>query len=201
MAVALRELPLGLPARRGLPRIRSKQSGWGDLNSRPPAPNRERPSSGMRNSANEPGSIATSAETRRMLLVLVATCWATRGRRSSEFVAEFANALSQLRTWDGGDLVDHEAAGLPKSVGVIRLDPEPEQWRFGRIGGEGAHRHGACCVEVIVLHDRHRPRLADVTGAGRSGPNLASPQASSRLIASMNAWSSASCLLAATAVE
>ena len=125
-----------------------------------------------------------------------------RSAKSDEFlVAEFADALTQLRAWDGGDLVDHEAAGLAESIGVIRLDPEPEQRRFGGISGEGAHRHGACCVEVIVLHDRYGPWLTDVTGAGRSGPNLASPQASSTLTASMNAWSSAACSLAATAAD
>ncbi len=125
-----------------------------------------------------------------------------RPAKSDEFfVAEFADAITEFRTWDGGDLVDHEAAGLPESIGVVRLDSEPEQRRFSGVGCEGADRHGIRCIEMIVLHDRYRTWLADVAGARRSGPDLASPQSSSMLTASMNAWSSAACLLAATAAD
>jgi hypothetical protein len=49
------------------------------------------------------------------------------------------------------------------------------------------------------LDDDHGARLADVAATGRGSPDLAASHSSSRLIASMNAWSSTAWELMATA--
>lgn len=116
-------------------------------------------------------------------------------------VVEPSAAFAEFRTRDRCQLVHHQAADLAKLVARVGRDGQPEQRRFGRVGRHRADRDRVGGVESVVLHDDHRARLADIAAAGRRSPDFAASHSSSRLIASMNAWSSSACGLLATAKD
>lgn len=78
-------------------------------------------------------------------------------------IGETPDRFSQLGARHGGDLVHHEAAGHPEAVLIVGGHGEPNQWRLGRIGGEGAYGHRVCRIKAVVLNDDHRARLARVS--------------------------------------
>lgn len=84
-----------------------------------------------------------------------------RGRQTEEhqegavqahqiLVAQAADAGTQFRLRNGGDLVHHEAAGLAQAVPLVRCDEQAEQRCLRRIGGKGAEGDRGGGVEAIV---------------------------------------------------
>lgn len=117
-------------------------------------------------------------------------------------VSQPADPITELGSRHGRDLVDHQSGGLTEPVRTIGFDQQPKQWRVGRVGRECANGHRVGSIEAIVLDDDDRSRLADIPAPCGSSPDLASIQASSsKLSASMKAWSSAARSLAATAAD
>src|SRR5439155_14158241 len=117
-------------------------------------------------------------------------------------VGEAANAAPELTAGDGCDLVDHKVGRGIETIFRRRVDWQAKQRCFGRIGGRATYRDRIRRIEAIVLDDDHRARLAGIARPAGSGPHFAPAHRSeSSEIASMNAWSSAACGLAATAAD
>jgi len=116
-------------------------------------------------------------------------------------IAEPPDRLAELGAWNRRDLVHHQVAGLSNSVRLIRSHRKPKQWRLGGIRGERTDGHRRGGIESIILDNDDRSRFSDVPAACRCGPDLTASHPSSELRASMNAWSSVSCVLAATAAD
>ena len=102
-------------------------------------------------------------------------------------IAKSTDSFTQLRARNGGDLVNHHAAGLSDPIRRIRIHLKPEQRRFGGICGERADGHGRSGIETVVLDDDDRTRLSDVPAACSGGPDVTPLHSSSELTASMNA--------------
>ena len=75
-----------------------------------------------------------------------------------------------------------------QSIPLARFDREAEQWCVCLVGGEGAYSDGGGRIEIVILHDDHRPRLARIIPAAGHRPDLTSSHSSPQSeTASMNA--------------
>jgi hypothetical protein len=93
-------------------------------------------------------------------------------------VAEAADSAGESCALDGGDLVNHDAALLAKTIRRGRLDCEPNQGSLCWVGCKRANRYGIRGVEAIILYNDDRPWLARVSGSASGRPDLAALQAS-----------------------
>ena len=112
-----------------------------------------------------------------------------RSIRRMSAAGEGADAPAQALAANGGDLVDHHAAGLVQAVLVTRQQLDAEERRVGGIARQRADRDRGCLREAVILNDGDRSRFAGVVAAARrSAPQLA-PLHPTRvsLIASMKA--------------
>jgi len=115
-------------------------------------------------------------------------------------IGKLAYTITEPRTTDRRDLVDHEPARLVQPVVSARLDLHPKQWRLSAVSRKRTYRHGVG-IEPVVLEDDCWPRFAGVVTATGDGPDLASSHSSGQSdTESTKAWSSALCSLAATAL-
>jgi len=88
---------------------------------------------------------------------------------------ETPDSGSDLRLWNGRDLVCHK---MPVKIQPVRfgwLNSDTEQWRVGRIAREGADGDGTRSVEAIVLQNDDGLRLAGVVFAASDLPDFAAP--------------------------
>ena len=86
------------------------------------------------------------------------------------FVVESSDVFAELGARHGGQLVDHQPAGLAETVVVVWIDRHAEQWCVRGVGGHRAHGDRAGGVEAVVLHDDDRAGFADVAAACGGGP-------------------------------
>lgn len=115
-----------------------------------------------------------------------------RHRGRSQCAEAFAEALAG----EVGDLVGHGETGMAEAVVGVWFNSDAEVGRVDGVRGQQANGDRAGGVELLVLDDQHRARLASVAGAASNSPDLPPFQYSSVVqnseIESMKAWSSAS---------
>lgn len=107
------------------------------------------------------------------------------------------------------DLVDHDLAWLLDPGYRRRLDSDPGQRRLDRTGRQRTDRNRSRRIKPIVLNNDDRSWLTGIGTPRSSDVNIAAPHSAdspsavsqSTEIASTNAWSSASCSLAAMAAD
>jgi len=102
-------------------------------------------------------------------------------------VTKSSHAVTEFRSRNRRDFVNHEAAWLAQAIHIVGFDRKSEYGRVSRISDERTHRDRRGRIETVILDDYHRPWPANVATAGSRSPDLASPHSASRLSTSMNA--------------
>lgn len=104
------------------------------------------------------------------------------------FGSQRSDQTSEPPPWHSSQLVHHHSAWRAQSTLSAGLNGRSEDRCRRRIGGQGAHDDGIVRVESVVLNNHRRTRFADIGGAPRDGPDLASLHSASQAeIASTNA--------------
>lgn len=91
-------------------------------------------------------------------------------------VGEPADTRADFRFWNGRDLIHHQSADGPQTVGLTRLDRQTKQRSNGWVSGECTHRDGIRHVETVVLEDHNGTELSRVVFATCNRPNFPAPQ-------------------------
>jgi hypothetical protein len=117
-------------------------------------------------------------------------------------IGETPEMVAHVRPRHRRDLVDHDLAWL-LDPGGRRPYSDPGQRCVEGIGCQQTDRDRGSCIEAIVLNDDDGSRLAGIGTSCSSDADVASPHSvvQSTEMASTNAWSSASCSLAAMAAD
>lgn len=105
-------------------------------------------------------------------------------------IVELTNSIADLGFRKRQNLVDHNARREFEPVGLAWLNGYPEKRDIGRISGKAAKRHRIEIVEMLMLNDDNRARLAAIIGSACAGPNFAPGQTLFQSsIESAHAWS------------
>ena len=115
-------------------------------------------------------------------------------------IVQFPHGPTQARPRHCRDRVDHQGRPRSQPICCRRLNPRAKNWRICISAREAADCDRACRVEAVILDNDDGARLAGITRPSGHGPDFVAPESSaSTEIPSMNAWSSASVGLVATA--
>ena len=79
------------------------------------------------------------------------------------------------------DLIDHKSRKSIEAVAFVGRNHNAKQRRFSWIGGNGADRNGFGCIEVVILQNDRRSRLARSILATGDRPYFSTPQSVTRL--------------------
>ena len=97
------------------------------------------------------------------------------------FGVEMPDAVSKFIFRHGRDLIEHKSRKNLEAVACVGRNPNAKQRRFSWIGGNGADRNGFGCIEVVILQNDRRSRLARVILATGDRPYFPTPQSVTRL--------------------
>lgn len=97
------------------------------------------------------------------------------------FGVELPDAVSKFIFRHCRDLIDHKSRKSIEAVAFVGRNHNAKQRRFSWIGGNGADRNGFGCIEVVILQNDRRSRLARVILATGDRPYFSTPQSLTRL--------------------
>ena len=116
-------------------------------------------------------------------------------------IGQVADPFAETAALHGGDLVDHQAAGVAEPVFGRWLHQEAQDRGLNRFTGQWTHRDRERFREAVVLNDHGWPGLAGVARTTGDGPDFTAPHwlyssSGHSVTESMKAWMSASSGLA-----
>ena len=97
------------------------------------------------------------------------------------FGVEMPDAVSKFIFRHCRDLIDHKSRKSIEAVTFVGRNQNAKQRRFSWIGGKDADRNGFGCIEVVILQNDRRSRLARVILATSDCPYFSTPQSVTRL--------------------